>query len=168
MSRTGIATYSGDPTTSPLDEVRFLVGDTGPIFDLNNAEINYQFRIIYGNPLPPGSPPPQGNFLAAAYCADAIATEYKKLVDKTVGDLQISYSQMAKNFGDIAIRLRSRATLSGVKTYAGGLSLAQKRANDLNRDLVSTAVKVDGMDYAQPLQNQTGAGSGPETTGEVE
>jgi hypothetical protein len=166
MSRSGTATYSGDPTTSPLDEVRFLVGDTGPVFDLNNAEINYQFKIVYGNPLPPGMPPSQGNYLPAAYCADAIASEYKKLVDKNVGDLKISYSQMAKQFNDIAIRLRSRATITGVTTYFGGLSLSQKIANDANPDLVSTAVKVDGMDYAQPLQNQTGAGAN--STGETE
>jgi hypothetical protein len=162
MSRTGIATYSGNPATSPLDEVRFLVGDTGPVFDLNNAEINYQFYIVYGFPFPPGTPPAQGNFLPAAYCADAIAALYRKMVDKTVGDLSISYSQMAKNFNDLAVRLRSRATLAGVPTYFGGLSRQQKNANDRNRDLVTVAVKIDGMDNTLPL---TQSASGTDSTG---
>ena len=164
MSQTGTATYSGDPTNSPLDEVRFLVGDTGPQFDLNNAEINYQLHIVYGNPFPPNTPPAQGNYLPAAYCADAIAAEYKKKCDKAVGDLHISYSQMAKQFNDIAIRLRSRATIAGVQTYFGGLSRQQKTANDLNSDLVSTAVKIDGMNDA-PAPAPVGSGIGVDSTG---
>lgn len=151
------ATYSGDPSTSPLDEVRFLVGDTGPIFALNNAEVTYELLLVYP---PPSSPPSSGNFLPAAYCADAIAALYKMKVDKKVGDLSISYSQMAKQFNDLAIRLRSRATIYGVPTYFGGINLQTKIQNDLQRNVVQCAIKIDGMDYWPPLHAPSGGGQG--------
>ena len=135
--------------------MRFLVGDTGPNFDLSNAEVNYELTLVYP---PPSSPPPNGNFLPAAYCADAIAALYKSQVDKKVGDLSISYSQKAKQYNDIAIRLRSRATIAGVVTYFGGISLATKIANDLNMSIVNCAVRIDGMDFWSPLKTWTGGG----------
>lgn len=155
------ATYSGDPTSSPKDEVRFLVGDTGELdgnFELSDPEINYQFKVINGN----AAPPAQGNFLAAAYCADALVARYKKAADKAVGDLHIAYSNLLKNFQAIASRLRARAAIAAAPMYVGGLSIAQKQAIRADPDLISTAVEVDGMDYAAPLSQQNGPNSGPE------
>ena len=154
----GTATYSGNPSTSPKDEVRFLCGDTGPSFALNDNEINYELAIVYPAP---SSPPSSGNFLPASYCAQAIAALYKTLVDKSVGDLKISYSQMAKQFEAISERLRSRAAISMVPTYFGGINLADKIANYLNNSVVQTAIKIDGMDYDWPLHPPSGAGLGP-------
>ena len=154
----GTATYSGNPSTSPKDEVRFLCGDTGPSFALNDNEINYELAIVYPAP---SSPPSSGNFLPASYCAQAIAALYKTLVDKSVGDLKISYSQMAKQFEAISERLRSRAAISMVPTYFGGINLADKIANDNSYGTVQTAVKIDSMDYLWPLHPPNGSGLGP-------
>lgn len=134
-------TYSGDPTASPLDEVRFLTGDTIQTDQLaQDGEIAYAIKLVYGN-----TPPASGNYLPAAYVADSIHARLSRYADKTVGDLSITYSQRAKNFSDLASKLRQRATLATVPVYAGGMSLTEKRAQDMNLDRVQPATKIDGM-----------------------
>jgi hypothetical protein len=146
-------TYSGNPASSPLDEVRFLVGDTNAAaFQLSDGEINYNLALVNGN----SPPPPNKNFLAASYCAEAIAGQYAKMVDKAVGDLHISYSQLAKQFQGLSLRLRSRAALANVKVYVGGLSRSEKWANDTDSDLATVATKVDGMNTVGPVSNSDG------------
>ncbi len=44
-------------------------------------------------------------YLAASMCARAIAGRYSNAVDKQVGDLRISYSQRAKAWTDMALKL---------------------------------------------------------------
>lgn len=145
-------TYSGNPASSPLDEVRFLIGDTNTAaFQLADGEINYNIALVSGS-----APPPNKNFLAASYCAEAIAGQYAKMVDKAVGDLHISYSQLAKQYQGLSLRLRSRAALASVPVYFGGLSKADKAANDANPDLATVAVKIDGMDTTGPVPNSDG------------
>jgi hypothetical protein len=146
------ATYSGNPASSPRDEIRFLVGDT----DLNDprltdAEIDYNIALVSGS-----TPPPNKNFLAASYSAEAIAGKFARMVDKAVGDLHISYSQLAKQYSALSLRLRSRAALAAVPFYVGGLSKADKAANDANIDLARVAITVDGMDTTGPVPNSDG------------
>ena len=58
MSTVLPATYSGDPLSSPTDEVRFLVGDTNPIaYYLSDAEIWYCLTLVYGVSPPAVFPP---------------------------------------------------------------------------------------------------------------
>lgn len=141
-------TYSGDPTASPKDEVRFLIGDTNSKDqELQDAEINYCITTVYGSL---ENAPPQGNYLPAAYAADNLAAQYSRLADKTVGDLSITYSGRFTQFQAIAARLHARATNSLIPMYAGGQSHAEKRATYANRDLISPAIKIDGMDYISP------------------
>jgi hypothetical protein len=157
MSPQPNGSYSGDPTTSPLDEVRFLVGDTGwggALWQLADAEIMYQLLIV--NP-PPAIIPPNGNYLAASYCADDIAARYKMLIDKSVGDLHIAYSKLALQFTAIAIRLRKMATIATVPFYVGGLNRQAKNAAISNPNLLGTAVVIDGMDSELPLKQVPGA-----------
>jgi hypothetical protein len=145
MSPTLPATYSGDPLSSPVDEVRFLVGDTdATAFQLSDAEINYCLTLVYG-PTPPAIWPSTGNYLPAAYAADGVIAKLKALVDESVGDLHVSYSKSQMQFQQVANRMRSRAAIQGVPFYVGGLSLAAKIAQYKNRDLLGTAVRVDGM-----------------------
>lgn len=152
--------YSGDPSSSPKDECRFLTGDTGwngAPWQLADAEIQYQLTIV--NP-PPATIPASGNYLAAANCAATIAARYKGFVDKSVGDLKLSYSQLSKQFEAIALRLRSQAAINAVPFYVGGLSLSTKAANARNRDLVQPAVVKDGQDNGLPVPQVPGANGG--------
>lgn len=148
--------YSGDPTSSPKDEVRFLVGDTNTADQqLQDGEISYTISLVYG-----AQPPASGNYLPAAYCADAIASKYGRQADKAVGDLHISYSQRMKSFLQLGQKLRTRATLAGVPVYAGGQSIAEKLADYLDSDMPQAALKVDGMSYAAPRNAESSDGTG--------
>ncbi len=160
------ATYSGDPLSSPTDEVRFLVGDTDTdAFYLSDAEINYCLVLVYGVS-PPAVFPAMGNYLPAAYAADAIIAKLKFLVDESVGDLRVSYSKVQSQFQTVANRMRSRASIAGVPFSVGGISLAQKIAQYRNRDLLGTAVRVDGMDNSETMNTDTGVSNeGPGSTG---
>lgn len=139
-------TYSGDPTASPKDEVRFLIGDTNPEEQqLQDAEINYLIIETYGSL---ANAPPTGNFLPAAHAADNIAAGYARLADsKGVGDLSISWSNRFQQFKAIAARLHARATNALIPMYAGGEIWSEKRATYSNPDIVTTAAKIDGMNY---------------------
>ena len=159
MSPQPPGSYSGNPLTSPKDEVRFLTGDTGwngVPWQLADAEIEYQLVIQYP---PPALIPPTGNYLPAAYCADAIAARYKNLVDKSVGDLKISYSGLLKQFQEIAARLRSRAAIKMVPVYSGGIYASDKLSKELNTSLTKPAVVIDGMDNTLPTPQVPGAGN---------
>ncbi len=138
--------YSGNPLTSPKDECRFLLGDTNSAAPkLQDEEIGYALVLAYGTQ----PPPPIGNYLPAAWLADALQAKYANLVDKAVGDLHITYSQFIKNYQAIANKLRMRAAMAGIPVYAGGQSLMEKIGVDADPHRISTAAKIDGMNYAR-------------------
>jgi hypothetical protein len=119
--------YFGNPGSSHLDAVRFYIGDTDPDNEiLSDDEITALLTETGDQP-----------FLAAALAAEAIAARYARRVDKSVGDLHISNSQLSKQYRDLASQLRSRATLSGAAApYAGGISIADKQTVEANTDRV--------------------------------
>lgn len=92
-------TYSGDPTSTPKDEVRFLVGDTdaeAPL--LSDEEIAY---LLVGVP-------------SAISCAPkACATILSKLareVDYTIGPEKVTASQRFENYQKLIPTLRQMWT----------------------------------------------------------
>ena len=130
-------TYSGNPSGSSLDAVRFLVGDTVSTAPrISDEEI--LFNISTASSI----------FLAAAYSADGIAARSASSVDKSVGDLSLSYSQQASAFRDLATALRRRATLSIVTIYVGGISASDKALNDGDGDTVQPGIKIGGMNIS--------------------
>ena len=130
--------YSGDPTSSSKDTVRFLVGDTVSTAPrISDEEIAFNISMA-----------PSSIFLAAAYSADGIAARSASSVDKSVGDLSLSYSQQASAFRDLATALRRRATLSIVPIYVGGISASDKALNDGDGDTVQPGIKIGGMNIS--------------------
>ncbi len=107
--------YTGDPTTSALDQVRFLIGDTNASAALmEDEEIAY---LVAQNPNP---------LYAAADAADQMAQRIGLMgQSKTVGDLTIVYSRK-EVYLTLGRSLRARATRLGAQPYAGGQSLAEK------------------------------------------
>ena len=74
-------TYSGNPASSALDEIRFLIGDTNTADQLlSNEEINYLYTA-YGDP-----------YAAAVACVVSLISQASRSVEesKTVGDLSLS------------------------------------------------------------------------------
>lgn len=101
-------TYSGNPETSTLDEVRFLLGDTKETpQSLTDTEITYLLS--------------QNNDVARAAAADAaeiMASRYAELsvTSKKVGNLSLSfsYTEVGGRYSAMAVRLRNRTSLSGL------------------------------------------------------
>lgn len=118
-------TYSGNPASSNLDAVRFLVGDT-QIHDpqLQNEEIAFELGE-------------EGNvYKTASVCALQIGARYSRLVDKSVGDLRISYSQRQKSYEALSKQLATRSAQRFTQPYAGGLSISDKLIDQTNPDNV--------------------------------
>lgn len=80
--------YSGDPSNSDLDLVRFLLWDTDETdVYLSDEEIGYMLTTW------------QHPYEAARACAERLAAKFTRMADhisKTVGDLTISKSYSAK------------------------------------------------------------------------
>lgn len=113
-------TYSGDPTASHLDAVRFEVGDTDPTRPLvQDKEITYALSI-------------EGGVLwaAAAICM-ALAGKVARDVDRTMGRTGVTASQRSKQWLTQGKALRVRAA-SYATPVAGGLTQTdrQNRAED--------------------------------------
>jgi hypothetical protein len=100
-------TYSGDPTTSPLDEVRFLTQDV-EIGDqqVSDEGINY-FLVAKGESVP----------LAAVHVGERILMKYARLVNKTVGPFSLQARQKFENYERVLRGLRQAA---GLPAEGGG------------------------------------------------
>ena len=122
--------YSGDPSKSVLDSVRFEVQDTNsgsPL--LQDAEIEY----VIGQEAP-GEPPSEGEVLsAAARCMESLARLFAAQADTEVGSLKVTYTKQADQYNTRAKELRSRA--GGMHApWAGGQSEAEKAAREAETD----------------------------------
>jgi len=113
--------YSGNPSNSQLDEVRFLIGDTDSTEPLlTDEELSYLITVD------PDQGSSYSNYTAAAAAARAIAAKFSKQVDKTVGSLSIAYGRKASQFFTLADGLEARASKGtgqrrmGVPILGGG------------------------------------------------
>jgi hypothetical protein len=119
--------YSGNPANSPIDELRFLLGDTDlDAFILSDEELSW---IIAQN----------GGTASGAYVASLkrIVLMYARLKDESVGEVSIKYSQMYRNYKDMLDREESStANMDVGSIYAGGIFVDDKIANINNHDIV--------------------------------
>lgn len=134
--------YTGDPANNPLDEVRFLVGDTNlQAEELTDPEV--QFLLVDRN----------GNTLeAAARAAEALASKYSAaVVEKQVGPLRISSGTRgltkAERYLKLAKHLWQRALARSATPYAGGISVADKNARRADTERVKPTFARDQMRY---------------------
>ena len=118
-------TYSGDPSNSTVDEVRFLIGDTDTSDQLlSDEEITYLISVHVDQ----GAS--YSNYLAASASCKAIAASLAKKIDKTVGSLSLSLSQKFDHYNQLAEQLATTSVGlrkfgipvlgGGGKTYLGG------------------------------------------------
>lgn len=90
--------YSGDPSTSDRDAVRFIIGDVGTPELLSDDEVDWclgQENNIY---------------LSAALACETIASALAKQIDKTVGDLSVQLSQKYDHYVERGRWCHSRAS----------------------------------------------------------
>lgn len=116
-----------DPSYSDLNMVRFLIGDTTIPELIADAEIN---GLLATNSV----------ISTAIFCARSLAARYSRLADKSVGDLKISWSQVATSYFALASSLgRSPQAIAGCVPWAGGTSQEEKATERADTDRVQPA-----------------------------
>lgn len=121
-----------DPNGSAITAVRFLVGDrdggAGTTTQLYDAEI--QFALDQAS---------DDKYAAAAICARALAARYARRVNTQFETIHTDYSQLAKNYYDLALSLDKQSRTYGSRNVGvpvgGGLEISEVEAahEDNNR-----------------------------------
>jgi hypothetical protein len=92
-------TYSGDPTTTPLDELRFILQDTDPSFQLlQDAELNYLTTVWMERY--------DSLTFVAAVGAEIISRKFAGIVNVSADGIEVDTSQLAERYHTAAIQLR--------------------------------------------------------------
>lgn len=116
--------YSGDPSYSDTDAVRFEIQDTdrtAPL--LQDEELEYALGIEAGDPPRTGI----GILSASARCCEVLARKFAMQADETVGSLQVTYSKMAETYAAQAKALRIKA-IGSQPPFSGGQSIGGKES----------------------------------------
>jgi hypothetical protein len=110
-------TYSGDPTTTSKDEVRFLVGDTDTEDPLvSDEEIQYTISTWY---------PVYGTyFYVASVVAESIAGKLARETSYSADGVSIDLGSLQQKFSERAAQLRQahHSLLVGGTPDVGGIS----------------------------------------------
>lgn len=124
--------YSGDPSTSDKDHVRFILQDTNSTFPLlQDEEIN--FLITQEGDV----------FQAAAIGAERIAAFFARRTDIKIGDYSESAAKYFEHYTKLAKKLKADAMRRLVVPYVGGLSKDEKETDEQDQDLVQPIFKKD-------------------------
>lgn len=129
--------YSGDPNSSDVDAVRFMVGDTIEADQqLQNEEIGW-LLVDEGADVR----------RAAARGADTLWARYARQVDRRVGDMQLLASTKASHYKELSLRLWAIAMARTSGPWAGGISEMDKDTNIADTDRVPAFFARDMMEY---------------------
>ncbi|CAB4195108.1 hypothetical protein UFOVP1279_44 [uncultured Caudovirales phage] len=106
--------YSGDPSASPLDEVRFIIGDTNSLDEkLTDDEIDY-LLTKWVDPMK-----------TAHAAAMSLVALYTGKMNKSIGSTSVDYSQLMQQYQSLASSIARRGGFSTVAMtaipLAGGL-----------------------------------------------
>lgn len=126
--------YSGDPTSSDGDKLRFLLGDTDPNYPVfTDSEVAY-LLAQYPDPL----------VAAIAGCQSLIA-RYASQVDRSIGALSISAGQRVEHYTALLATLQGQQAMTTAIPWAGGLSVSGKDAQNSDTDRVQPAFTREMM-----------------------
>lgn len=106
--------WSGDPATSELDEVRFYVQDTDETFPLiSDEEISFLLDRYM---------PQFGHTLAvAAMVCEVLAAKFARQVDVSADGVSVSMGQLQQRYNDLAVSLRDQYKVVGAANLATSL-----------------------------------------------
>lgn len=117
-------TYSGDPSDSPKDAIRFIVQDTDENNQLvQDEEINF---LLDRNG--------QDIDLTATRIATTIARGFAQNADFVTPDLEVRYREQAKLYSDLADQLKEETSITNAVPYAGGISVSDIEAREADTD----------------------------------
>lgn len=131
------------------DEVRFLVGDTGPGFGeedwlISDEEIDAIIAVV------------TITLLAAAEVADSISARFSRKVNVTNSRIKLENQAKAKAYMELARKLRGRAGVdqseSGLivpdaEMYVGGISKAEQANDAADSDFIQPQFGVGQDDH---------------------
>jgi hypothetical protein len=100
--------YSGDPTTSLMDQVRFYIGDTDENNQLLSDEEVSSITTTYSNP-----------FWAAGVAANALAARFAPSTEEKVGMWGGAYQQRYEHFLQLSKELKEMAVRQAVPYFGG-------------------------------------------------
>ena len=106
-------------STSPITQVRLLIGDTNTMEQLlQDEEINFILSL-------------ETNIYKAGWrCCETIAAEYARWVDTQVGDLKVKASQKFEQYTHKAKQLRAQSYTHDLSPYAGGITIDDKSTQE--------------------------------------
>jgi len=139
-------TYSGNPAASPLDEARFLIGDTD-----TNEQLLQDEEILYRLGQNGGVLPEQ----AQLALVEDITVLLAKRISKVAGPLSLQLSDRYEHYKELADRIRRDRVVP--MPYAGGLF--PDEPDDSQQVPVSVTEQWEGGRNAQmpqPQQNDWG------------
>lgn len=140
-------TYSGDPSASDLDAVRFQLGDTdSDSYELEDAEITHALTVYDDDTLH-----------ACVYLASAVMGKYAGKLDRSVGPITLNYQSAYQRWSELYDKLvmQARYGLDGKGLQPDG-----------TRKLAPAELFGGGETYLgpddSPLSDNTGEGTGVE------
>ena len=137
--------YSGDPSTSDLDYVRFRVGDTIPTDPLvDDREI--QAMIAQEVNL----------LMAAASIAEHLAARFARKVAITVGPVSKGMDKLAESYRQLAKDLKKEAYSSGALPSFPATKVADKEALQQDDTLTKPNFEIGMFDNPRSVQFDDG------------
>ena len=108
--------YSGDPTTSRKDQVRFYIGDTDENNQLLSDEEIASITATYTNP-----------FWAAGVAANTLAARFAPSTEEKVGSWGGAYQQRYDHFLQLSKDMKEMAIRQAVPYFGGTEPQADER-----------------------------------------
>lgn len=107
-------TYSGTPSTSTLDEVRFWTQDTQTSFQLlQDEELTFlinSYLPVYGSAV-----------AVAAIACEVIAAKFARQVDTSADGVSVSLGSLQQRYNDLAESLRAQYAELGAENMSEAL-----------------------------------------------
>lgn len=128
-------TYSGNPSASTRDAVRFVIGDTDTTDQLlQDAEIDYMITE-------------HGTIrMAASESCRAIAAKFARLMSRSIGGLSADFSAKHRQYLAMAESLLTAEDAYPVSPFLSGWNSAAKEAVELQQDRETTFARKGDMD----------------------
>lgn len=95
-------TYSGDPSASDKDAVRFYIQDTDVTFQLINDE-EITFLLDKWDPQVPDTP-----LFVAALAAEALAARFAREVSVSADGVSVQIGDLQSRYNELAVKLRDQ------------------------------------------------------------
>lgn len=104
-------TYSGDPSSSPLDEVRFLLSDTQSPWMLSNEEISYGLARANNDP-----------WMTASRLALAKSSYYSRRGNISIDGISLNYGDRGRALMELSQQLEKGGgkAIAGAPVQGGG------------------------------------------------